>query len=54
MRIIHNPILRVQYCWDDNSHRRYYYRIRPVYKDGAKGAFSDPFSAITRQMIRNE
>ena len=37
-----------------DSHRRYYYRIRPVYKDGAKGAFSDPFSAITRQMIRNE
>jgi hypothetical protein len=34
-----------------DSHRRYYYRIRPVFKNGMKGAFSEVFSAITRQMI---
>ena len=32
-----------------DSHRRYYYRIRPVGKDGSKGAFSEEFSALTRQ-----
>ena len=32
-----------------DSHRRYYYRIRPVSKDGSKGAFSEEFSALTRQ-----
>lgn len=32
-----------------DSHRRYYYRIRPVFKNGMKGAFSEVFSAITRQ-----
>lgn len=31
------------------SHKRYYYRIRPVNKDGSKGAFSEEFGAITRQ-----
>ena len=31
------------------SHRRYYYRIRPVNKDGSKGIFSEEFSALTRQ-----
>ena len=33
------------------SHRRYYYRIRPVAKDGTKGAFSEEFSALTRLML---
>ena len=34
-----------------DSHRRYYYRIRPVYKNGAKGPLSEIFSAVTRQVI---
>ena len=34
-----------------DSHRRYYYRIRTVGKNGVKGAFSEEFSAITRQMV---
>ena len=34
-----------------DSHRRYYYRVRTVSKDGVKGDFSDEFSAITRLMI---
>ena len=34
-----------------DSHRRYYYRIRPVRKDGMKGDFSEEFSAITRLML---
>ena len=34
-----------------DSHRMYYYRIRPVDKDGAKGDFSEEFSAKTRLMI---
>lgn len=34
-----------------DSHRRYYYRIRPVNKDGSKGALSEEFSAVTRLMI---
>ena len=34
-----------------DSHRRYYYRIRPVIKDGTKGEYSEEFSAMTRLMI---
>ena len=34
-----------------DSHRRYYYRIRPVGKDGIKGEYSEEFSAMTRLMI---
>lgn len=34
-----------------DSHRRYYYRIRPVNKNGLKGEYSEEFSAITRLMI---
>ncbi len=34
------------------SHRRYYYKIRPVNKDGSKGDFSEEFSAKTRFMIQ--
>lgn len=36
-----------------DSHRRYYYRIRPVRKDGVKGDYSEEFSAITRLMLPN-
>lgn len=34
-----------------DSHRRYYYRIRPVYKNGTKGPLSEVFSAVTMQVI---
>ena len=34
-----------------DSHRMYYYRIRPVNKDGVKGDYSEEFSAKTRLMI---
>ncbi len=34
-----------------DSHRRYYYRIRSVNKDGVKSDYSEEFSAITRLMI---
>lgn len=34
-----------------DSHRRYYYRIRCVGKDGTKGEYSEEFNAITKQII---
>lgn len=34
------------------SHKRYYYKIRPVMKDGTKGDYSEEFNAITRLVLK--